>query len=59
MKGASAGVNGDSEQTATIMQQHRREQHELQHQRSVLDDLEFQMFEASVSSLIVSISAAV
>ena len=38
----------DRDEQAAIIQNHRREQQELEHQRSVLDDLEFQMFEASL-----------
>ena len=40
-------VDTDGEQ-ADILQKRRREQHELEHQRYILDDLEFQMFEAGV-----------
>jgi len=38
-------VSGGRDAQAAIGRKHRREQHELEHQRHVLDDLEFQMFE--------------
>jgi len=38
----------DRDEQAAIIQRHRREQQDLEHQRSVLDDLEFQMCEASL-----------
>ena len=44
MKDLSMG----SDEQAAVMSKYRREQQELEHQRSVLDDLEFQTFEANI-----------
>jgi len=39
----------DSDEQKAVMLKYRSEQQELEHQRHVLEDLEFQMFEATDS----------
>ena len=42
------GLPEDSDNQTAIVSKYQREQQELEHQRNVVDDLEFQMFEATV-----------
>jgi len=46
-------VSANSDEQAAIMHKHLQQQYQLERQRSLLDDLEFQMFEASVPLFLV------